>query len=394
MNSVYEKAYEICIKKIAEHMRQIDEAGELYEYHACLSGDYYKESTKTPFNDTIWTPSFFTGLPALAFKTHNDLKYIRWSNKHAVSYKEKIFKYPLNTHHDLGFIYSPFSVALYKLTGDSIHKEAALRSADELLKRFNIRGGFIEAWDRMDSDDIRGISIIDCMMNLALLFWAWKETGNVFYKDIAAAHADHTLKRFVREDGTVHHAVRYIEKENAFVSDNYCGYAVNSKWARGMAWAVYGFAIAYGYTRNELYLEASEKIADSFVNELKEEDFIPVWDFKLDEKYPARMCRLPDIKPDWDETDPKNKIYNRDTSAAAITVSGILEIYKYKKVQKLTDAADKILESLCSDKYFNNDPNIPGILKYSNGKMSYTAFGDYFFVEALQKRLYNCDICW
>jgi len=391
MENILINAYKTCLLKTDLHLKHLT---ELYEYHACGSGDYYKDSNKIDFYESIWMPSFLTGMPLLAFRTENDMKYIKWAFKHARAYHEKIFRYPMNTHHDLGFIYSPFSVALYKMTGDEVQKESALKAADELSKRFHIDGGFIEAWQRMDIEEYRGLSIIDCMMNIPLLFWAWKETGHTFYRDVAIKHADNTLINFIREDGSVYHANRYISSGERQPENN-CGYGVESHWARGAAWGLYGFAITFGYTGDKRYLNAAVLISEKFITSLNEPDFIPVWDFRLPAEKPAAMCPAIVCDPiPWDESDTVNKKFNRDTSAAAISASGMLEIIKYTNNAVISEYIDKMLLSLCTDEYLDTDSSHAGILKCSNGCMTYTPFGDFFFMEALQKRLYNMETCW
>lgn len=175
--------------------------------------------------------------------------------------------------HDLGFIYSPYAVMLYKITDDEKYKNIGIAAADALIKRFIPNGGYIRAWGRMDDvipdyvdaqlakdhffTESRGLSIIDTMMNLPLLFWASETTGHPVYKNIAEAHIKTTLSHFIRPDGSVYHAFRFnTETDEAIGGANYCGYGVESHWARGTSWILYGLANAYGYTKKNLRINS------------------------------------------------------------------------------------------------------------------------------------------
>jgi unsaturated chondroitin disaccharide hydrolase len=231
------------------------------------------------------------------------------------------------------------------------------------------------------------------MMNLPLLFWAHGQTGHTFYRDVAVCHADTALANFVRPDFSVRHAYGFsLETGAPEGEENFCGYGVGSHWARGAAWAVYGFLLAYRYTGDARYFEAFEKISGLFIK-LCEADGVPIWDFRLPKDAPATRCHSPSGAAPWDETAPANTRYNRDTSAAAIALCAFLEAEKIRPDAARKAFAEKTLASLC-ETYFDPDLNKDGILKSQNGNMTYTPFGDYFFVEALARRLYGAETAW
>ena len=354
-----------------------------------------------------WTQSFFTGMAYWAYKATKDDKFLKWIYSFEYEYHKKVFETPLETMHDLGFLYSPYAVAMYKLTGDPNMKTIGIKAADELAKRFVPSGGFIRAWGRMDDNtpeyidnelakdgffqESKGLAIVDCMMNLPLLFWAGEATGHRYYSRIATAHADTTLKYFVRDDYSICHAYRFNEESGEAIGvENYCGFSKESHWARGTAWAIYGFTIAYSYTNKKEYLEVAVNLTKKFI-ELCEEDGIPVWDFRLPDSTPAIQCG--NIKPHWDITKKENTKYNRDTSAAAIVICGIYEILKYENDEQLANVADEMLNTLC-EKYFDESMDTNGLLKCQNGNMTYTSFGDYYLIEALATKLYGYDKIW
>lgn len=375
-----DKILDICAEKIINNAEKMHLG--LREYPSSVSGNYFdvsEEKTKGFHHIMNWTASFFTGMAILSFDQTKDLKYLRWLNEQYPLYYSKVFDNPEENMHDMGFLYSLYSVGLYRLTGDVNQKKVALKAADELSKRFVASGSYIRAWGRMDDKigeyvpeadaenhfftESKGLAIIDCMMNLPLLFFASEETGNDFYKLIAEKHADTVMKYFIRDDYSVYHAFRFDECGNPIGGCNYCGYSDESYWARGTTWAIYGFALAYGYTKKEEYLETALKLALKFIENLNEEG-IPVWDFRL----------------------PEGEMKNLDTSAAAIAVCGFYEILKYKEDCVLKEYAEKILTTLASEKYTNFDPDVPGLLKNQNGQKTYTIYGDYFYMEALYRK--------
>jgi unsaturated chondroitin disaccharide hydrolase len=334
-----------------------------------------------------WTSSFFTGMALLAFETTRDAEVLKQVNRLVAVYREKVTGRRRETMHDLGFLYSLYSVAAHRLTRDAEHRRTGLIAADELAKRFSARGGYLQAWGPMDESDSEyaGLAIIDCMMNLPLLFWATRETGSRFYHEIAVRHADATLANFIRADDSVCHAFRFdLATGTPVRADNYCGYAVGSHWARGTAWAIYGFALAYRHTRDARYLDASARVARKFVA-LLDAELVPVWDF-----------RLPPGAPPL-----------RDSSAAAIAVCGLDELTAHRPTPVLSKVADALLRRLCSETYLDSTPERPGILRLAEvgdgagegpdtikPQSVYASWGDYFFMEALSRRLHATANHW
>lgn len=387
-----QNAYDICVKKFEAHMKKYD---KVMEYDACKTGDYYSESkTCELYCLWNWMSSFITGLAPLYYKSEKDENLLKWAERFKDEYRTKVFEYPIEAMHDLGFLYSPYCVEMYRQSGDKIYRDCAVKAADELVKRFDVNGRHINAWHRMDEERDESRAIIDSMMNTSLLFWAWKETKHTIYKDIATIHADTTLKYFIRDDGSVAHSFSFDRKTGEMLVEmNNCGFGNGSYWARGTAWAVYGYANAYRYTGYERYYTASKKIAEKYMETI--DGYIPVWDLKLPKDLPAYKCAGsdPDKNFVWDESDPKNCKYNVDTSAAMILADGLFELTKLKPDDKLTEFMIKSVETVC-DEYMNYDVNIPGILQGQNGNMSFATYGDYFTAEILQRILYDYDTCW
>ena len=355
------------------------------EFQGNVDGNYLKNKDNAIELRHIfsWTQSFFTGMALWAYIDTGNKKFLDWAEQFKEIYKDKVFKTPMETMHDVGFLYSPYAVMLYHITGDESYKEIGVKAADALVMRYEPKGGYIRAWGRMDYQipeyvdkelakdhfftESKGLAIIDCMMNLPLLFWASEVTGHPFYKRIALMHADTTMKYFVREDYSVMHAYRFSEETGEPIGEaNYCGYANGSHWARGTSWAIYGFAIAYGYTGKTEYMDMAMKLLDKFMSECG--GGVPVWDFRL----PAFAEKA------------------LDTSSAAITLCGILEIEKHKKNNTLHKYKEMLRASL--EKYINYDVDVMGVLKEQNGEHKYTSFGDYFLIESYMKSESNMRV--
>ena len=290
--------------------------------------------------------------------------------------------------HDAGFRWLPTSVIRYKQEKNSESKNRGLLAAASLSGRFNLNGNFIRAWnDWGDDRDTTGWAIIDCMMNLPLLYWASEELGDPRFKAIAVAHADTAMKNFIREDGSVRHIVGFDPATGAFDRD-YAGqgYAEGSSWTRGQSWALYGFALSYKYTGEKKYLETAMKVADYVLSE-------------LDEKFPEYLVPV-------DYRQPKEP-YLEDSTASAITASGLLELagllsgeIKVKTgAGSAVDSADadkyltaaikllKVLDEKRSD-YTTNKDNIleKCTAAYHDAKHEFAIiYGDYYYIEALMK---------
>lgn len=372
------RAFDLCVHKTRHNIQRL--ADEPKSAPWAVDGNYFSHPEGF-FEIGNWTSSFFTGMALLAWRETEDEYFLRQALRLAPVYHDKAFIAGYHSHHDMGFLYSLYSVALHKLTGDEQHREAGLAAAEALCQRFNPKGNFIRAWGRLGTDEQENMAIIDCMMNLPLLYWASNESGNPKFRDAAIRQADTTLKCFLRPDDSVYHAYRFDLKTGQPIGgDNYCGRSLDSHWARGTAWAIYGFALSHRHTGDTRYLDASLRLARRFNQELNG-DAIPVWDFKL----PAGESPL------------------RDTSAAAIVACGYQELEKLGAADALiTKTKDSLLRHLCTDGHLNFDEGCPGILRDgqvgSNGPGSAqnacTSWGDYYLMEALDRELHQGETWW
>lgn len=372
------RAFDLCVSKTRGNIRAL--AADPTTWAFSTQGRYsdWKEGFQEIGN---WTTSFFTGMALLAWRHTEDEHFVREVLRLEPCYAAKVGEHAADTMHDLGFLYSLYSVALHKLTGEARHRELGLKAARVLADRFVPEGNYIRAWGRMDdrSTGYAGLAIIDCMMNLPLLYWAAAETGDQEFKRIAVAHSDTTLRCFVRGDDSVYHSYRFDPVLGSPVGgDNYCGRGVESHWARGATWAMYGFAMGHRYTGDDAYLDAALRLSRSFIS-LLDDEIVPFWDFRRDAGAP----------------------HIRDSSAAAIAVCAFQELEKLGAADaSITAAKHALLGRLCSDDYLDRDPAIDGVLKLGQvgdgvgeAKNAYTSWGDYFLMEGLAREL-GMEISW
>ncbi|MHA1689089.1 MAG: hypothetical protein ACTSUN_07105 [Promethearchaeota archaeon] len=268
---------------------------------------------------------------------------------------------------DLGFIFYPSFILGYKITGDEELKKVALEAADTLLTTFNPHLNMI--YDEMVHENQKvGKVIIDIMPNLKLLWWAFEETGELKYHDIANLHAQGNIKELIRSDGSTYQGFIFDLKSNEIIKKiTFQGINTESCWSRGQAWGILGFAMASETTKNEVYLSVDKKLARYYLEHLPL-DKVPYWDF--------------DLEPNPNEI--------RDTSAAAIASAGLLNIYRITKEEYYKKQAQKIIQSLYIN-YFNNETR-EGILsdgcfylQKDWGVRESLIWGDYFFIESLMQ---------
>lgn len=273
--------------------------------------------------------------------------------------------------HDLGFLVFCSYGNGYRLTRNPAYKQVILDTADTLATLFNPTVGTILSWPReVKPRNWPHNTIMDNMINLEMLFWAAKNGGNPYLYDVAVAHADKTMKCHFRPDYTSYHVAVYDTiTGNLIKGVTHQGYADSTMWARGQAWAIYGYTVVYRETRDPKYLDFVQKVTDVYLERLPE-DKIPYWDFDA-----------PDI--------PNAP---RDASAAAVVASALLELSTYLPNgtgKRYKDAAVGMLASLSSDSY-QSGKSKPSFLLHSVGHWpnhseidASIIYADYYYIEAL-----------
>lgn len=269
------------------------------------------------------------------------------------------------------------------------YKDILVESANSLSTRFSKKAGVIKSWNAFkpwnDTVVYRYPVIIDNMMNLEILFYASKVTGDKKYYDIAVRHADATLKNHFRKDFSTYHVVAYDTVSTNVVSKNTAqGFSDNSTWARGQAWAIYGFTMTYRETGDAKYLAAAVKATEMYLKKLPE-DLVPLWDFNADEAGYA-----PEGKSYAVEFPGKDQ---KDASAAAVVCSALFELGNFANKPEYTDYAIRMLHSLASPVYRATlGTNADFLLMHCVGSIPHKSeidkplvYADYYFLEALAR---------
>lgn len=335
-----------------------------------------------------WTSGFYPGTLLYLYKFSGDSILLNEALER-LKLLEKL--QTVTSTHDLGFMmYCSFGNA-WPLTGNTQYRDILVQSAKSLATRFNQRVGSIKSWNNVRSHDGKTVwgfpVIIDNMMNLELLFFAHRITGDPYYKNIAVKHAETTMKNHLRPDYSSYHVVNYDPETGEVESrETHQGYANNSTWSRGQAWGIYGFTMVYRETKDERFLTTAQKMADFFLNhENLPKDKIPYWDFNVNQ---------PGYNPPWDYDASKYTPVPRDASAAAITASALIELSTYtdkKTGKRYLKAAEDMLRSLSSDEYRASEGKNGGfVLMHSTGGVPSDAevdvpltYADYYYVEAM-----------
>lgn len=316
-----------------------------------------------------WTSGFWPGILWYVYEYTGDEKW----RKEAESYTHSII--PPSTKkarsHDVGFLAYCSIGNGYRLTNSPEYKSALLQAADSVSVLYNPIVGTFLSWPNMvQRMDWPHNTIIDNMMNMELLFWAAKNGGGQYLYDIAYQHAETTMNNHFRPDGSCYHVIVYNNLTGEFIKGvTHQGYADHSMWARGQAWAIYGFTMAYRETKDSRFLKIAENAIDIFSSRLPE-DMIPFWDFDA-----------PNVPEE-----PK------DASAAAIVASALLEMSVLSEGTKSNvyfTLAERILTKLSSADYQSSDMN-PSFLLHSTGHFpngneidASIIYADYYYIEAL-----------
>jgi rhamnogalacturonyl hydrolase YesR len=319
-----------------------------------------------------WTSGFFPGSLWYMYEYTGDKK---WEDK-ARRFTAPIEREKTNgTTHDMGFkIYCSFGNG-FRLTNDQSYKDIMLESAYTLITRYNPNVKAIRSWDHGTARWAYPV-IIDNMMNLELLFWAFKESGDSIFYNIAVDHAETTMKNHFRPDFSTYHVVDFDTETGATVNRHtHQGYAHETMWARGQAWAIYGYTLTYRETNNPVFLEQAENATKAFFSHPNlPEDLIPYWDFNA-----------PDIP-----NEP------RDASAAAITASALYEMSTYDTANsaQYKQWADTIIENLTHHYRAEEGTMFGFLLRHSTGHKPHgyeidvpLVYADYYFLEALLRKM-------
>ena len=362
-NEIYDKIDKKLMAECSRHSGKIPYIAKNGIYNDMLKDD-----------PSFWTNGFWAGL---LWQMYHASKKEGYRNT-----AEESDRY-LGLHHDVGFQYLLSSGANYRLTGNEKARTQALHAATVLAGRFNPTGNFIRAWNRKkgnDAIDVTGWLIIDCLMNLPLLYFASQEYGDPRFSQIAMLHTDTALRVLQRPDGSCNHIAGLDPATGELLeTPGGQGYTDGSSWSRGQAWAIYGFALAFRHTKKQEYLDAAKRTAHYFLANVALTGYLSLSDFRA----------------------PKEPVY-WDLSASTCAACGLLELSElvcgYEK-ELYRCHAERILAAVTEHCDF--DPETDGMVQnctvtYGHLEDTHASviYADYFYTEAVLRLLNKSFLIW
>ena len=366
---------------LAEALKKIDYCiecvGDKFPHEFSVNNVY-----QTVENVAGWGNGFWSGILWHAYELTGNEKYRDVVRSQIPSWTKRIVEKIGVNHHDMGFLYSLSCVAAYKLDGNEEAKNAAVMAAEHLCSRYQEKGQFIQAWGNVDDPKSYRL-IIDCLLNIPLLYWATEATGDESYKNVAYTHFRTTVDVAIREDGSSFHTY-YFDPETGLPLRGVTkqGKDDNSCWSRGHGWVIYGMMLTRKYIEDPDAVEICRAAAKYYLNRLPK-DFIPYWDLAF-------------VDGDGEE---------KDSSAAPICLCGMIELLKYlpegeeKEIYK--NAIYHSMDSLFENYSTKDCPEANGLLLhavYSKpdkvGIDEMNIWGCYFYLEALKRLKSGWNLYW
>lgn len=368
----FNQAVDLCLSKIDTMVKQMEPMGNVFPISTLPDG------TVDATSKGLWGDGHWVGLLWLAFEATGDQKYLEWAKKWTAMIE---YRKTDTWTHDLGFLLGLSHLKGYYLINDPHYKDVALTAAEYYTKRLNPQIGLIQWHSTQDDTKDNFTSAVDAMMNIALMWWAFEETGDKRFYNVGFSEATGVQRFIMREDGSTAHLVKYDPNTGKFI----CwlggqGYAPDSCWSRGIAWAVYGFAHAYLRTGHGPFKTSAFNAANYFLSNLPD-DLVPYWDFNH-----------PDIPNTY-----------KDSSAAAPVASGLFELIKCTEDEAIKEKYERkafaILESL-TDRYTTIGTPHAALLLHGaqhvpvNQRMdSCLIWGDYYYFEGILRALGKWSKC-
>jgi unsaturated chondroitin disaccharide hydrolase len=327
-----------------------------------------------PVPNVDWTSGFWVGMLWISWEAGRNPAFRDAALATLPDFERRLRERVNVETHDLGFLYTLSTLAAYRIEGSRRGRDCALEAAKLLMERYHPKAGIIQAWGNLDDPVQRGRIIIDCVMNLPLLLWAGEATGEAGFREAAVRHLQATSKYLLRDDGSTYHTFHFdVETGRPLRGSTAQGYSDTSCWARGQAWGIYGLCLNFHYLRDPSLLEAAARLADYYLERLPD-DLVPYWDLSIQ--------------------DPGEE---RDSSAAAIAASGLLELAACLAVsdgrrRRYEEAALAMALSLVRGYVAAGSRGTNGILLHAvydkpsgKGVDESCVWGDYFYMELLAR---------
>jgi unsaturated chondroitin disaccharide hydrolase len=362
------------LEQIVEKLKRLCEANQdKIPYTLEENGTYnnmdFVDPAHLDYGVSWWTNGFFSGILWQLYAYTEEERFKTYARRQEEKL-DQCFSIFLGLNHDVGFMWLLSAAMDYRLTGDLEAKARMLHAAAILAGRFHPKGNYIRAWNSPKGENA-GWAIIDCLMNLSLLYLASNETGDPCFADIAKAHTDMVLSDFIRADGSVCHIVEFDPRTGARLrSHGGQGYSHGSCWSRGQAWAIYGLTNGYSHTGNAAYLAAARQTANYFIEHLPESYLVP-----------NDFCQPTDS--DFE-----------DSSAACIASSGLMSLADLLGAEEgvsYVKAAEGLLHALLTNRV-NLAPDSQALVEgcsvayHDEHSVRTLIYADYFLLEAMLKQ--------
>lgn len=370
----------IALDRATERVRQ-----NLKDFTYCCQNHSSINNIYPRCENNQWTCGFWPGEIWLAYEHTGDNAFREAGSIQVQSFLKRIQNKIEVDHHDMGFLYTPSCVSAWMLTGNEDARKAAILAADQLTTRFQEVGGFLQAWGKMGAPENYRY-IIDCLMNLPLLYWATEQTGDEKYRRVALRHTETCLRYSFRDNGSTYHTYFLDPTTGEGLRGVTCqGYRDDSSWARGQAWAICGLANSYRYIGDLRCIDYFRKALAYYLERLPE-DMIPYWDLIFSDG----------------SGEP------RDSSSAAIVACGLLEMapqLEQEEAERCLHLARCMVGSLAENYAAGEDSN--GLLLHGTyskkspyntctpeGVDECVSWGDYFYMEALTRLTRDWKTYW
>jgi unsaturated chondroitin disaccharide hydrolase len=324
--------------------------------------------------DGDWVGGFWPGTLWMAWLYSEDDSFRAWAVESARNLAPR--QYDTSTH-DLGFLFYPSWVTAWRLTGDDEWRTGAIRAADSLIRRYNPRGRFIRAWGALTDTANAGRVIMDTIMNLDLLAFASRQTGDGRYLDIAVEHARTAQRVFPRPDGSTPHVYDFDPDTGAAIGPGTVqGYSPASCWSRGQAWGIYGFTTMYRRTGEAEFRDTACRLADFAIGALSA-DHVPVWDYRA----------------------PQQPYDVKDASAGAVMACGLLDLYAATGRRTYRDVALRLLTALSDTCLTRNSSRAEAVVARctrnrpaEDGIEVSLPYADYYLLEGILRVLRPAEV--
>lgn len=347
----------------------LESFAHVYPADATADGFYPVRRARAGYpagSHTGWTTGFWTGMLWLAYDLTLNDTYRRAGESQITRFAERLRDRVDVDHHDLGFLYTLSCVSAWRRTNNELARTAAIQGSEQLMTRFLPRPGVLQAWGALDDPEQRGRTIIDSMMNLPLLYWTSSQTGDSQYAQAATRHAEQVMRHMVRPDGSTYHTFYFdLDTGAPRFGRTHQGHRDESTWSRGQAWAIYGFALAYKYTRDDRFLRTAQRCADVFLDNTPS-DGVVFWDFDFTAG----------------SSEP------RDSSASAIAACGFLQLGSDRYIEAARRAVQALWDCCATEAADSSNALILHGTQNRNsgaGVNEGNLFGDYFYLEALTR---------